>query len=142
MLFIKKEEVVSVPEFVKSCEIERELALEHINLSLIEKTINHLKKNKVKYMLLIYIIAMTVDLSGITVLAADTASIDKAGMEILNLIRKVGYWVGIISCTKDVVKEGMRGHSENIGSIVIMYLLGFGVLYFLPWAFDLIKGLF
>lgn len=142
MLFIKKEEIISIPEFVKSCEIERELALEDINLSLIEKTINHLKKNKAKYMLLIYIIAMTVDLSGITVLAADTASIDKAGMEILNLIRKVGYWVGIISCTKDVVKEGMRGHSENIGSIVIMYLLGFGVLYFLPWAFDLIKGLF
>jgi hypothetical protein len=142
MLFIGKEEIISVSEFIKSCEIERELAFENIELNLIEKNIDHLKKNKAKYMLLIYIIAMTVDLSGITVFATDTAAIDKAGMEILNLIRKVGYWVGIISCMKDVVKEGMRGHSENIGSIVIMYLMGFGVLYFLPWAFDLIKGIF
>lgn len=142
MLFIKKEEIISVPEFLESCEIERKLTLENLNLSLIEKNINHLKKNKSKYILLIYIIAITIDLSSFTTFAADTSSIDKVGMEMLNLIRKVGYWVGIIACMKDVVKESMRGRAENIGSIVMMYLLGFGVLYFLPWAFDLIKGLF
>lgn len=142
MLFIKKEEVIGIPEFIKSCEIERELTLKNIDLNLTEKSIDHLKRHKTKYMILVCIIAITIDLSSITVLAADTEAIDKAGMEILNLIRKVGYWVGIISCTKDVVKEGMRGRSENIGSIVIMYLMGFGVLYFLPWAFDLIRGIF
>lgn len=142
MLFIGKEEIISVPEFIKSCEIERGLALEKIDLNLMEKSIDYLKRNKTKYMILVCIIAITIDLSSITVLAADTAAIDRAGMEILNLIRKVGYWVGIISCMKDVVKESMRGRSENIGSIVMMYLLGFGVLYFLPWAFDLIKGIF
>lgn len=142
MLFIRKEDIISVPEFLKSCEIERELDLQNININLIEKSIKHLKRNKSKYMLLIYIIAITVDLSSITVFASDISAIDKAGMEILNLIRKVGYWVGIILCAKDVIKHCMRGHTDSIGSVVAMYGMSFGVLYFLPWLFDLIKGLF
>lgn len=142
MLFIKKEEIISVPEFLESCEIERKLAFKNIDLNLIEKPIEHLKRNKYKYMLVVTILALTIDLSSITVLAADTSAIDKAGKEILNLIRKVGYWVGIILCAKDVIKQCMRGQTESVGTIVAMYGMSFGVLYFLPWLFDLIKGLF
>ena len=93
-------------------------------------------------MTLVLIIALTVDLSTVTSFAIDTTAIDKAGMQILELIRKVGYWIGIILCSKDVIKHCMRGHLDSVGSIVAMYGLGFGVLYFLPWLFDLIKGLF
>lgn len=142
MLFIKKEDIISIPEFLQSCELERQLALQELDLTLIDKAIKHLKRNKYKYMLLVLLIATTIDLSSIQVFAVDTASIDKAGLQILNLIRKVAYWVAIICCAKDVVKLSMRGQLENIGSVVMMYLMGFGVLYFLPWAFDLIKGLF
>ena len=112
---------------------------EFINL---DRTIEHIQANKNKYMLLVTIIALTIDLSTITSFAMDTTAIDKAGMQILELIRKVGYWIGIILCSKDVIKHCMRGHLESIGTIVAMYGLGFGVLYFLPWLFDLIKGLF
>lgn len=142
MLFIKNEDIMSVPEFLQSCEVERELALRDMNLTMLDKTINHIKKNKYKYLLLVLLLATTIDFSTIQVFAVDTATIDKAGLEILSLIRKVAYWVAIICCAKDVVKLSMRGQLENIGSIVMMYLMGFGVLYFLPWAFDLIKGLF
>lgn len=142
MLFIKKEKIISVPEFLESCEVERKLAFKNIDLNLIERSIEHLKRNKYKYMLAVTILALTIDLSSITALAADTSAIDKAGMEILNLIRKVGYWVGIILCAKDVIKQCMRGQTESVGTIVAMYGMSFGVLYFLPWLFDLIKGLF
>ncbi|MDK2587519.1 hypothetical protein QOZ83_16900 [Romboutsia sedimentorum] len=122
---------------------------EHITLkrdknfiNYIDKSIGHIKRNKKKYITLVLSIALTVDLSTLTVFAVDSSAIDKAGMEILSLIRRVGYWVGIILCSKDVIKHCMRGHLDSIGSIVAMYGMGFGVLYFLPWLFDLIKGLF
>ena len=132
-MLLKKYKVESytVHEFLNREEL--------INL---DRTIEHIKANKKKYMLLVTIIALTIDLSTITSFAMDTTAIDKAGMQILELIRKVGYWIGIILCSKDVIKHCMRGHLDSIGTIVAMYGLGFGVLYFLPWLFDLIKGLF
>ncbi|MDB8791708.1 hypothetical protein PN398_13315 [Romboutsia sp. 1001216sp1] len=111
-------------------------------LSLLDKSISHIRRNRKTYMTLVLILSLTIDLSTVTVFAVDTTAIDKAGNEILSLIRKVGYWVGIILCSKDVIKHCMRGHLESIGTIVAMYGMGFGVLYFLPWLFDLIKGLF
>ena len=132
-MLLKKYKVESytVHEFLNREEL--------INL---DRTIEHIKANKKKYMLLVTIIALTIDLSTITSFAMETTAIDKAGMQILELIRKDGYWIGIILCSKDVIKHCMRGHLESIGTIVAMYGLGFGVLYFLPWLFDLIKGLF
>lgn len=112
------------------------------DLSILDRLIAHIKRNKKKYIALVLLVSLTVDLSTITSFAVDTTAIDKAGNEILSLIRKVGYWVGIILCSKDVIKHCMRGHLESIGTIVAMYGMGFGVLYFLPWLFDLIKGLF
>ena len=113
-------------------------------LSRLDKAIDHIKRNKRKYMTLVTIIALTIDLTTISsfALAPGTAAINKAGKTILDLIRDVGYWVAIILCSKDVLKHLMRGHMESIGSIIAIYGLGFGSLYFLPWLFDLIKSIF
>ena len=75
-------------------------------------------------------------------LAPGVAAIDAAGQKILDLIRRVGYWIAIILCSKDVLKHCMRGHVESIGSVIALYGMSFGVLYFLPWLFDLIKSIF
>ena len=113
------------------------------DLTLLDKAIGHLKRNRRKYMLLLTIIALTIDLTTIPIFAEPgLAAIDKAGQKILNLIRRVGYWIAIILCSKDVLKQCMRGHMESVGSIIAMYGLSFGVLYFLPWLFDLIKSIF
>ena len=113
------------------------------DLTLLDKAIGHLKRNRRKYMLLVTIIALTIDLTTIPIFAEPgLAAIDKAGQKILNLIRRVGYWIAIILCSKDVLKQCMRGHMESVGSIIAMYGLSFGVLYFLPWLFDLIKSIF
>ena len=113
------------------------------DLTLLDKAIGHLKRNRSKYMLLVTIIALTIDLTTIPIFAnPGMTEIDKAGQTILNLIRRVGYWIAIILCSKDVIKQCMRGHMESVGSIVAMYGLSFGILYFLPWLFDLIKSIF
>ncbi|WP_270943158.1 hypothetical protein [Romboutsia lituseburensis] len=111
-------------------------------LKYLDKSIKHIRKNKLMYARLVLLIALTIDLSTLNVFADNLNAIDKAGNEILNIIRKVGYWVGIILCSKDIIKHCMRGHIESIGTVIAMYGMGFGALYFLPWLFDLIKGIF
>ena len=102
------------------------------------------KKNKKKYITLVILIALTVNLSCINAFAVapGAAAIDAAGQKILDLVRKVGYWIGVILCSKDVLKHCMRGHLDSIGSVIAMYGMSFGALYFLPWLFDLIKNIF
>ena len=135
-MLLKKYEVYSISEFLNKDEIS--------DISFLDKAIEHIKRNKKKYMLLVTIIALTIDLSTITsfALTPGVAAIDAAGQKILDLIRRVGYWIAIILCSKDVLKHCMRGHVESIGSVIAMYGLSFGVLYFLPWLFDLIKSIF
>lgn len=132
---------------IKKYRIESYTIHEFLNreeISYLNRTIDHIKSNKKKYMLLVIIIALTVDLSKISsfALTPGVQAIDAAGQKILDLIRRVGYWIAIILCSKDVLKHCMRGHVESIGSIIAMYGLSFGVLYFLPWLFDLIKNIF
>ena len=132
---------------IKKYKVESYTISEFLNkedISYLDKVIDHIKRNKKKYMLLVTIIALTIDLSKFSsfALAPGVAAIDAAGQKILDLIRRVGYWIAIILCSKDVLKHCMRGHVESIGSVIAMYGLSFGVLYFLPWLFDLIKSIF
>ena len=123
-MLLKKYEVYSISEFLNKDEIS--------DISFLDKAIEHIKRNKKKYMLLVTIIALTIDLSKFSsfALAPGVAAIDAAGQKILDLIRRVGYWIAIILCSKDVLKHCMRGHVESIGSVIAMYGLSFGVLYF------------
>jgi hypothetical protein len=127
---------------VKSYTVQEFLNREDV--SYLDKLIDHIKRNKKKYMLLVTIIALTIDLSKFSsfALTPGVEAIDAAGQKILDLIRRVGYWIAIILCSKDVLKHSMRCHIESIGSVIAMYGLSFGVLYFLPWLFDLIKSIF
>ena len=127
---------------VEYYNIREFLNKEHV--SYLDKVIEHIKRNKKKYMLLVTIIALTIDLSKFSsfALTPGVAAIDAAGQKILDLIRRVGYWIAIILCSKDVLKYCMRGHVESIGSVIALYGMSFGVLYFLPWLFDLIKSIF
>ena len=121
-----------------------EIQMNNDFIKMLDKSIEHIKKNKKKYMTLVILIALTVNLSCINAFAVapGAAAIDAAGQKILDLVRKVGYWIGVILCSKDVLKHCMRGHLDSIGSVIAMYGMSFGALYFLPWLFDLIKNIF
>ena len=59
------------------------------------------------------------------VFAVDLGSIDALGNTFLNIIRKVGYWIALISALTDIIKTGMRGgnNTAEIGKIIMKYLL-------------------
>ena len=121
-----------------------EIKMNNEFIKMLDKSIEHIKNNKKKYIALVTIIALTVNLSCISAFAVapGAAAIDAAGQKILDLVRKVGFWIGVILCSKDVLKHCMRGHLDSIGSVIAMYGMSFGALYFLPWLFDLIKNIF
>ena len=54
-MLLKKYEVYSISEFLNKDEIS--------DISFLDKAIEHIKRNKKKYMLLVTIIALTIDLS-------------------------------------------------------------------------------
>ena len=100
---------------IKKYRIESYTIHEFLNreeISYLNRTIDHIKSNKKKYMLLVIIIALTVDLSKISsfALTPGVQAIDAAGQKILDLIRRVGYWIAIILCSKDVLKYCIRAH--------------------------------
>lgn len=74
--------------------------------------------------------------------AAPNEKIDKAGMVILGLCRKFGYWACIAMCALEIIKSLLSGDTKSISKIISKYAVGFGALYFLPWLFDLIASIF
>lgn len=74
--------------------------------------------------------------------AAATSKIDVAGNMFLGIVQGIGYWLCLIGCIMEILKCVMNGSSKDVGRIMLKYLLIFATLYLMPWAFDLIKGIF
>lgn len=78
------------------------------------------------------------------VMAVDLSGVDKLGNTFLEIVRKIGYWVALISSIKDIIKVTMRGGNgmSEIGKIIMLYILAFASLYMMPSLFDMVKGAF
>ncbi|WP_051350722.1 hypothetical protein [Caloramator sp. ALD01] len=72
----------------------------------------------------------------------DLSKVDKAGITILTIIRRVGYWACIILALMDIVKNLMEGDTKSIWETIAKYTVAFTTLYLLPWLFDLIAAIF
>lgn len=127
-----KTETMTIPEFLhrdrESIELERKL-----------KRKNLLKK--VVFVLACLLIAQHAQ-EVLATTVDNTLSLDKVGMKILGICRKIGYWVCIIMCVLEIIRTLMQGDTKSIYKIIAKYALGFGALYFVPWIFDLIKASF
>lgn len=73
---------------------------------------------------------------------ASIDKINKAGGNLLGVVRTFGYWVCLIMCVLEIIRTLMQGDTKSIGKIIVKYCIGFGSFYFLPWIFDLIKESF
>ena len=129
---------------IKNTPYRQQKLLEREEMLKLDKMIEQLKRNKKKYLLVVIMIAITFNSTTLIAFAngASLDSINKAGMTILELVREVGYWVCIIMGAKDIITNAMRGHIDRIGTVITMYALAFGALFFLPWIFDIIKSIF
>lgn len=73
---------------------------------------------------------------------ADLSKLDAAGNNVLNVVRKIGYWIILVKCMMDIIKNAMSGDMHSLGKTVLLYVLLYGTLFFVPWALRLIEGVF
>ena len=88
----------------------------------------------------------TVTLLGVSLYFKDVFAagkgIDPLGETLLGLIRHYAYWVLLLWCIVDVIKNGVSGDNKKTLSIVMKFALIFASMYLLPQLFDAIKGAF
>lgn len=78
------------------------------------------------------------------VLGVDLTAIDSLGNTFLDICRKVGYWIALISSMTEIIKVSMRGgnNTSEIGKVIMKYLLIYASLYLMPYLFNLVQGAF
>lgn len=68
--------------------------------------------------------------------------VDQAGVTLLTIVRKIGYWICIIMAIVEILRCLSNGDTKEIGKIVVKYLMAFAACYLIPWLFDLIAAIF
>ena len=72
----------------------------------------------------------------------DLSKLDSKGLELLNVIRKIGYWVIICMAIKDIIGKAMEQDVKSVGRIVFKYVIIYASFWFLPWALHFVEGIF
>ena len=77
-------------------------------------------------------------------LAINTSGIDTLGNTFLEVARKLGYWIALISAIVEIIKSSMKSGNSNsdLWKIAIKYLLLYASLYLLPTLFDMVREAF
>lgn len=74
--------------------------------------------------------------------AAGMDNLDTKGNEVLFMIRKIGFWIILFKAICDIIQEALRGDLHAVGKTVLNYVILYGSLFFLPYAFRVVEGLF
>lgn len=130
-------------EYERGEKTLKEIKRERRELQKIDDMIGKIMGNSRLKKMLVFTVA---GLNYASTVLADTgqavANIDDAGGTFLGIIQSIGYWLCLIGCMMEILKSVLNGTSKDIGKIIIKYLMIFAALYFMPWAFDLIKEIF
>ena len=88
----------------------------------------------------------TITLLGVSLYFKDVFAagkgIDPLGETLLGLIRHYAYWVLLLWCIVDVIRNGLGGDNKKTLSIVMKFAIMFASMYLLPQLFDAIKAAF
>lgn len=129
-----KELTMSIPEFMKIQRGE----LTYKDLESLDKEIG---SNKVLRSATTLLLALTVDFK--TAYAApNMAAAAKLGGTFLGLVRGFGYWICVVMCIVEIIRNLLQGDTKGIGKIVVKYLIAFASFYFVPYLFDVVKDAF
>jgi hypothetical protein len=74
--------------------------------------------------------------------AAGIDNLDSKGNEVLYMIRKIGFWIILFKAIGDIIQDALRGDLHSVGRTTLNYVILYGSLFFLPYAFRLVEGLF
>ena len=138
MLFtINKEETFSISEF-KEIQANKELVKEE--LELVEKVIDHIKRNKDFYIRLGFTTTSILSYNTVVGYAAGVYGMDKAFNEIIGLIISFGKYGCLGLGLKKTIEEMLAGASFKQASTAgIQYWLCYLFIQFYPKLFDMIR---
>ena len=74
--------------------------------------------------------------------AADMSKIDVAGKQILNILFTFAYWGMGAKAIFDTIKLGLSGNTKGAVDKALSYVVLYLLIFFIPWIFDIIKGIF
>lgn len=136
-MVLKKYEVYTVSEFLNKGPSD---------ISNLDKMIGHLKRNKKMYLMLVVAIAVTIDLSGITLGNITVAMVDVGSIEasisgsvgsIINLLIVLSRYACMGMGLKEMIICMLNGGNMKEASYSgIQYWLGFLFLQFYPQLFN------
>ena len=134
----ENKQVVTLGGFIRSFEYNREDSRK------INKWLNKVEKNdKRLYRTLVFLIAL---LNHPVVAYADMGEafnrMDKLGVLVLSLLKKVGFWLCLISCILEILKSFLNSDCKDVWKIFFKYISIYSVIHFLPYAFKLISSVF
>ncbi len=118
-------------------EFRKEVGKDEITL--VERLIDNIKNNKIMYTRLVFITALLLHFNLNFVFANDFgASLDAAGMQILDLLMALAKWacigMGVIDMVVTVLNGGNVKHAINNG---LIYILAYVFISLYPQLFDL-----
>ena len=74
---------------------------------------------------------------------ADMSKIDVAGNMFLDIVKHAGYWIILIVAICNVIKTATTtNNNSDIFKVIAKYIFIYATLFILPWAFDLVEGVF
>lgn len=74
--------------------------------------------------------------------AIDLSKIDEVGIELLHIGQHIGYWITVIVAVFQIIKASACGDRQKVLEIILMALIVYGALFIVPYALDLISGVF
>lgn len=70
------------------------------------------------------------------------SNLDKAGNNILDVLRHIGYWIIIGTGGTGIIKCAISQDLHGIGKVVLTSVLLYASLFFLPFALRLVEHIF
>lgn len=137
-----KEITMSIPQF---CRLQRgELTLLDIKKeNKLESLLDKIMSNNQLKRIAVITTAAVLHFQELALANNDgLAKIDAVGFKFLAVIQTIGYWVCIIMCLVEIIKNVSSGDYKKIGAIIAKYILIMAALFGLKWAFDFIRDVF
>lgn len=130
---------MSVSEFMNKERIEE--------LNKIDRAIAHIKKNKKKYMQLVFIVAIMLILNDTTEVYAlgSEAGLQKFGKSfdiLIGYAKEFAYKSIMLMMIINCGLEAYRGGNHNIGTIITRYLMLMAGIFGFPWLVDILRTIF
>ena len=114
----------------------------------LEKSLNHIKKHRMLYKQLVFIVAMMLmkgylnpALAYATDVSVAVERLNTLCNELLSLVRTVAYWTVLLTTSKDCISQAVNGDRKGVSGAVTKGLMIMAVIYFLPELFSLMESI-